>query len=66
MQTSWLGRHVYTDIPVANDVNPTAETDSAYLKTPMTHFTRFHLKLERAGNEVGGGDSEREGGRRRR
>lgn len=65
VQTSLLGRDVYTTISVTNDVNPRAETDSSYLKTPIAHFSRFGLKPGRAGNKDGGGDSEREGGRRR-
>lgn len=43
---SLLSRYVCTEIPVTYDINLTAELDSVYLKTPMAHFTWFHLKLE--------------------
>lgn len=63
VQTSLLSRDVCAAIPVIHDVKPTAETDSTYLKTPMANLTRLFLKRGRAGNEDGGEDSEREGGR---
>lgn len=71
VQTSLLRRDVCTEIPVTYDVSLTAESDSTYLKTPITHFIRIYLRRRWAGNESGGetvsgraGDSDSDGAAR--